>query len=132
MGTKRFFYIGILCAALGIGLFVFDQIHGKDWFTFRIGEYGLSAGLLWVLLGVLNMIVHMQTQKHLKLTAEEIRLYSEKLASAAPDIIDMVGQQVKAGEIADRILESHQIPRLVTLKYIIALGRERKKSGKDG
>ncbi|NOZ02664.1 MAG: hypothetical protein GXP54_12355 [Deltaproteobacteria bacterium] len=132
MGTKRFFYIGIFCVALGTGLFLYDQVDGRDWFTFRIGEFGLSAGLLWILLGALNMVVHFQTLKHLRLSDEELRLYSEKLEEAAPSIINMVGRKVKAGEIADRILESHRIPRIVTLKYIIALGEEKKKEKEQG
>ncbi|MBL6975717.1 MAG: hypothetical protein ISR64_08305 [Deltaproteobacteria bacterium] len=127
MGTKRFFYLGLLSVAIGVGLFVFDQVHGRDWFTFRIGDIGLSAGLLWMLVGALNMVVHYQTQKQLKLSDEELRLYGDKLESIAPDIINLVGRRVKAGEIADRMEREHGIPRFVILKYIIALGEADRK-----
>jgi len=130
MKRNRFLYLGFISIALGIGLFIFDQVHGRDWFTFRMGDIGIPAGLFWILLGGLNMVVHFQTEKHIKLTDEEIRLHSEKLDKASPEIINLVGRKVKAGKIADRIEKSHGIPRVVTLKYIIAMGDQQKRDRK--
>lgn len=127
MGRNKYLIFGVLWAVAGVAVLVGDYIVGLEWFTIRIAGVLVSLGFPILVLAGLNLYMHRQVQAQLRLTPEEILAFSDRLEAATPEIIGMVGRGVRAGEIADRILETHEIPRLVTLKFLIALGEARKK-----
>ncbi len=131
VGRNKYLHFGILWAVVGVAVLVLDHAVGLEWFAVRVGGIPLSLGWLVLVLAGLNLILHRNVQAQLRLTPAEIVEYSERLEAAAPEIIAMVGHKVRAGEIADQVLERHAIPRLVTLKFLIALGDARKKPFED-
>ncbi len=132
MGRNKYLQFGILWVVVGVAVLVLDYAVGLGWFAVSVAGVPLSLGWLVLALAGLNLILHRHVQAQLRLTAAEIVEYSDRLEAATPEIIAMVGRKVRAGEIADRILETHAIPRLVTLKFLIALGDARKRADSRG
>lgn len=128
MGRNKYLHFGILWTVVGVAVLVLDHAVGFGWFAVRVAGVPLSLGWLVLVLAGLNLYLHRNVQAQLRLTPAEIVEYSDRLEAAMPEIIAMVGRKVRAGEIADRVLERHAIPRLVTLKFLIALGDARKKA----
>ncbi len=131
MGRNKYLQFGILWAVVGLAVLVVDHVVGLEWFSVRVAGVPVSLGWLVLVLAGLNLHLHRAVQAQLRLTPAEIVEYADRLEAAMPDIIAMVGRKVRAGEIADRLLERHAIPRLVTLKFLIALGDARKGRSPD-
>ncbi len=133
MARNRYLYFGVLWTVVGTAVLVGDYALGLEWFCVRLLGIPWSLGWLVLLLAGLNLYMHRSIQTQLRLTPAEILQYSERLEAATPDILAMVARRVRAPEIADRILETYAIPRLVTLKFLIALGdaRRRRHKGRD-
>lgn len=130
MKRNKYLIFGLLWVAVGIAILVADHLLGLEWFAVRVAGIPWSLGWLVLALAGLNLYLHRSVQAQLRLTPAEITAWSDRLEAATPEIIAMVGRRVRAGEIADRIVESHGIPRLITLKFLIALGDARRKAEK--
>lgn len=126
VGRNKYLQFGILWAVVGVAVLVIDHAVGLERFSVRVAGVPLSLGWLVLVLAGLNLYLHRAVQAQLRLTPAEIVEYADRLEAATPEILAMVKRKVRAGEIADQVLERHAIPRLVTLKFLIALGDARK------
>jgi len=131
VARNKYLYLAVAWAIVGAAVLALDYGLKLEWFAIRVRGIVLSFGwLIWVMAG-LNYQVHRMVQRQLRLTDEEIREYAGRLEDATPDILALVGRGVPAAQVADRILADRGIPRLVTLKYLIALGDARKRTRND-
>lgn len=122
MRRNKYLYIAIAWTVVGLGVLVIDYALGLQWFAVRLSKVPISFGWLILVLAGLNLYLHLKVQAHLRLTPAEIMEYWERLEAATPDILAMVSRHVNVREIAARMEEERSIPRLVTLKFLIALG----------
>lgn len=119
---KKFFYFGIGWLVTGLLILIIDYLLRLRWFAFEMGGVWVSLGWFIILLALLNLYQHWEIQRSLRLTPEEISQYLTKFEEASGDILRMLSEGVKAKDIAEKVQKSHGIPRLVTLKFLIALG----------
>jgi len=115
-------YIGIFAIAAAIGMAACDIFY-KPWFSIDLTVFRLPIWILVFPYGALNIIYHYMEKRACRLSDEEIIEWGRKLEDAVPEIIDLIGQKVSIKEIAARMETTRGIPQLITLKYIIALGK---------
>lgn len=132
MGLKKHLLIAVFWFVVAGAVLTVDYLLTWGWFAVRLFGVTISLGWAILLLAGLNLYMYFYIQSMVRLTPEEIAQYSGRLEAAVPEIMSLIAQKVKAGEIADRILQSHKIPRIVTLKFLIALGEARRKMKKEG
>lgn len=90
------------------------------WFKLNLGWFALTySGLL--------VVRNIQLQKHMLLTQRELHDWGEILSKVTPIIIQKVEEGLRTRQIAANLVKSHGIPEFVSLKYMVALGKQLKK-----
>lgn len=84
---------------------------------------------LSLIYGALQLVQSKMVATKLVLSPQELQQYGDKLSEATPAILRMNAQKMSVREIADNLEQSFGLPRLITLKYIIALGDYARGSG---
>ncbi len=124
---KKYLYLGILWTAIGIGAMIFDLVHDPPFFTLIMGPVRFPLGLLVVIFGALNLFYYHLLYRQSLFTEEEAAQYAGALEQAVPMIVDEIRIGTPVEEIAGKVEKSYGIPPLITVKYIITLGRMQKK-----
>ncbi len=125
---KKYLYLGILWTTLGIASMIFDFVHDPPYFTLFIGPIVFPMGILLIMFGGLNLLNYHMLYRQSLFTEEEAAQYAGILEHAMPDIIDGIQAGKSVDDIAKKVEQDYGIPPLITLKYILALGRSQKKS----
>lgn len=115
---------GIIGALVALAMLV-TELLGHRLFTLQLTS---TCGVpLWTLFGTyaaLQLIVWRYSNRPIELTSAELARWGPKLEAATPTILTMYGEENKSvRDIATSLESSHGIPKHVTLRYIIALGR---------
>ena len=124
---KKYLYLGILWTVLGVGSMVFDFVHDPPYFTVFFGPIVFPLGILLIMFGGLNLLNYHILYRQSLFTEEEAAQYVGALDHAMPDIIDGIQSGKAVEDIAKQVEHDYGIPPLITLKYILALGRIQKK-----
>lgn len=106
---------------------VFDFLHDPPYFTLFLGPIIFPLGILVVIFGALNLLNYHVLYRQSMFTEEEAAQYSAVLEKAVPMIIDGIQAGVPVEDIAGKVENGFGIPPLITMKYILALGRIKKK-----
>ncbi len=115
---------GIIGALVALAMLV-TELLGHRLFTLQLTS---TCGVpLWTLFGTyaaLQLIVWRYSNRPLELTSAELARWGPKLEAATPAILTMYGDEHKSvRDIATSLESSHGIPKHITLRYIVALGR---------
>ena len=124
---KKYLYLGILWITIGVGSMVFDLVHDPPFFMLIMGPVRFPLGLLVVIFGLLNLLYYHMLYRQTLFTEEEAAQYAGALEQAVPMIVDEIQAGTPVEDIAGKVEHSYGIPPLITVKYIITLGRMRKK-----
>jgi hypothetical protein len=111
---------------LGVGAAFVVAGEWVDWTVLDILGVRFNLGWLAVLYGFLLALRNAILKPHLVVTERELHDYGDKLVALTPQMIQWLEQGDKPRVVADRVEKAQQIPPLVTLKYIIAMGNYRK------
>ncbi len=84
----------------------------------------MVMGLILALYGVTTLTAATWTRQRIKLTSEEWSRWGEALESCRGDLLERMAQGESVGALADEQERVSGVPRLVTLRYIIQIGRE--------
>jgi hypothetical protein len=115
---------GIIGALVALAMLV-TELLGHRLFTLQLTP---TCGVpLWTLFGTyaaLQLIVWRYSNRPVDLTNAELARWGAKLEAATPDILTMYGEEHKSvRDIATSLESNHGIPKHITLRYIVALGR---------
>ncbi len=124
---KKYLHLGILWTVLGVAAQVFDFVHTPAFFTLYIGPVPIPIGLLLIIYGILHLIYYYLLYKETLFTRQEEQEYGEALEKAMPTIIDGIKAGRHVDDISREVEEQYGIPPLITLKFILNLGRLMKK-----
>ncbi len=115
--------LGIIACALAAGMLV-TELLWQPVFTVRLtSNISLPLWILAAIYGALQLYLWRMTRRGLALTVDELSTWGDKLEDATPNIVRGYQAHKPVGEIAREIESSHGIPKDVTLRYIIALGK---------
>jgi hypothetical protein len=115
---------------LGAGAVMVIAGEWVDWTVVDILGLRFNLGWLAVTYGFLLSLRNAILKPHLAITERELHDFGDKLVELTPRIVEWLEQGERPAVIASRLLASHAIPELVTLKYIIAMGNYRQPGGK--
>lgn len=101
-----------------------------DWFDIDFTWFKLNLGWFALVYAGLLVLRNLFIKEELHMTPRELHDWGEVLAEVTPFIMDKAGGGERARDIAGELERDRGIPRLVSLKYMIALARELKKSAK--
>lgn len=98
-----------------------------DWFIVELAFIRFNLG--WPALAYAGVILarNLTIRPHLQITQRELHDFGDKLVAATPEIVNLLGKGISTKDVAERMESNRGIPRLLTLKYIIALGNHQKK-----
>lgn len=115
---------GIIGALIALAMLV-TEILGHRIFTLQLtSACGVPLWALFATYAALQLIVWRYSKRPVELTSDELALWGTKLEDATPSILAMYGEEHKSvRDIAASLESSHGIPKHITLRYIIALGR---------
>ncbi|NUN12177.1 MAG: hypothetical protein HUU55_00920 [Myxococcales bacterium] len=99
------------------------------WTMFDFYAMRAVLGVLALIMGTLMWIKHRMIRRELNLTENELESWRTQLIDATPVILEMSQAKRPVTEIAEEVEKKLGLPREVTLKYIIALGRYQEQSG---
>lgn len=106
---------------------IFDYLHDPAYFTLFLGPIVFPVGVLVVIFGGLNLLNYHILYDQSLFTEEEAAKYSGMLEQAVPAIVDGIQVGTPVEDIANRVEQDYGIPPLITMKYILTLGRIQKK-----
>jgi len=106
---------------------IFDYFHDPAYFTLFLGPVVFPVGILVVIFGGLNLLNYHMLYHQSLFTEEEAAQYAGKLEKAVPAIVDGIQAGTPVEDIAGSVERDFGIPPLITMKYILALGRIQKK-----
>jgi hypothetical protein len=127
----RWAWLGFWGAA---GLAMLLSSFWVEWFDIDFTWFKLNLGWFALVYSGLLVLRNLFIKEELHLTPRELHDWGAVLAEVTPYIMESAGDGVRTGEIADRLEKDRGLPRLVSLKYMIALSKELKKDaeGKKG
>lgn len=115
--------IGTIAAVAAVAM-VLTELVWQPVFTVRFSD---SFALpLWILVAVyagLQFALWHFTRKGMSLSDDEIARWGPTLERVTPDVLRRCEERTSVKEIAADLERDEGIPRDVTLRYIIALGR---------
>ena len=123
---KKYLYLGIFWTLLGSGAVLFDVLHDPPYFSLLIGPLKFPIGILIIVFGVLHLLYYYLLYQETLFTQDEEQ-YAQQLEAAVPTIIDRIKEGKHVDEITQEVEEKFGIPPLITVKYILNLGRLMKK-----
>lgn len=97
------------------------------WFTIDFTFFRLNLGWIALLYSALLVYLNLRLRQEMQLTQRELHDWGEVLSSVTPQILELAEQGMRTKEIARRLEKEHSLPQLVSLKYMVALSRARKK-----
>jgi hypothetical protein len=125
--VKKYLYLGIFWTLIGVGSMVFDLVHDPPYFMLIIGPVYFPLGFLVVVFGLLNLLYYHLLFRQSLFTEEEAAQYAVPLEQAVPLIVDEIQAGTPVEDIAAKVEQNYGIPPLITMKYILTLGRMQKK-----
>lgn len=111
----------IFWTVLGTGALV-SALFGS-WAELRLGGYSLNVGWLGLFFAFLLTLRNLLLKREFQLDERELHDFGDKLVECTPAILKMIESGTPVKQIAEKFNKSHGIPVLVTMKYIIALGK---------
>lgn len=120
----RYLIYGVLWMAAGFSMVAMDTLLGMKIFGIQIGTLWLPLWPAAILLGGMYLWYHVWVQRNIRLTREEVEKYLDRLEIAMPEILDMLEAGTSVRKVAQRVEAKHGVPKVVTLKFIIAMGKE--------
>ena len=114
---------GVAACVGGMGLFFWGRSGGHGPIVMGPG-FVMGMGLILALYGVTTLTAATWTRRRLKLTPEEWGRWGHHLQSCRDDLLSRMAQGESVGTLADEQERNLGVPRLVTLRYIIQIGRE--------
>ncbi len=113
---------GFIWLAIGVAITVLEIGFGFG--PFELFGVPLPVGLLALIYGGIVVAYHRKRTKALELSEAELREHGATLERVAPMIVDLLKRKVKVKEVAEILERQEKLPREVTYKYIIALGKK--------
>ncbi len=113
---------GWLWLAIGFTFILIDPILRL--IEIRVLGVHFPLGLLALAYGAMVVVYHQRKKVALELSPAELSQHGAALERAAPMIVDLIRRKVSVKEIAAVLERQEHLPREVTYKYIIALGKE--------
>ena len=120
---------GYIWLAIGLAITVLELGFGFG--PFELFGVPLPVGLLALIYGGIVVAYHRKRTKALELSDAELREHGATLERAAPMIVDLLKRKVRVKEIAEILERQENLPREVTYKYIIALGKKLSEQAED-
>jgi len=99
------------------------------WAAFSFSIFKVALAVLAFVYAGLQVLRHRIIRRRLQLSPAEVATYGERLSQATPEILALWDEQHDVADIARQMEERFDLPRDVTLKYIIALGRFQRRRG---
>jgi len=119
---------GWFWVVIGILLIIAGPV--LNWFQFAPLGFPIPVGALALLYGGIVVIYYRTRSTVIQLTPDDFVMYGRQLEQAVPTILDLLQKKVPVKDIVDKVEKQHKLPKEITYKYIITLGR-RMKSQKD-
>jgi len=98
-----------------------------DWFAIDFTYFKLNLGWFAIVYAGLLVLRNLFLKRELELTPRELHDWGEVLARVTPTILEKAEEGLRPRDIARLLKEKHQVPELVSLKFMVALARARKK-----
>ena len=108
---------------LGMGLFFWGYEGGHGPIAMGPGFVQL-LGLIVALYGVATLTASTWTRRRLKLSRSEREEWGAKLFPRREELLDRMASGESVGAVADEIEAADGVPRHVTLRYILEIGRQ--------
>ena len=102
-----------------------------NWFQFSPFGFPIPVGALALLYGGIVVIYYRTRSTVIQLTPDDFVMHGRQLEEAVPTILDLLQKKVPVKEIVERIEAKHKLPKEITYKYIITLGRRMKSLEQD-
>lgn len=111
---------GVVAAAMLV-----TEILGHRIFTLQLtSECAVPLWILFAIYSVLQLMVWRARERAMELSEKEVAAWGKKLEEATPRILAMFGEEKQSvSQIASSLQADQGIPKDVTVRYIIALGR---------
>lgn len=114
------------------GLAMLISSFWVNWFDINFTWFSLNLGWFAMTYSGLLAVRNVQLQKYMVLTQRELHDWGEILSGVTPQIIAGIEEGLTTSQVAEKLVKSHQIPKLVSLKYMVALGKQMKKELVEG
>ena len=115
---------GWFWVVLGLALTLADPIFG--WFHLTLMGIYLPIGVLALIYGVIVLLYYRKREAVIVLTAEDMEEYGPRLEAAVPMIMALLEKKTPTKELVEIVEAKKGLPKEITYKYIITLGREMK------
>jgi hypothetical protein len=112
---------GWFWVVIGVLLIIAGPI--LNWFQFSPFGFPLPVGALALMYGGIVVIYYRTRSTVIQLTPDDLVMYGGKLEQAVPTILDLLQKKVPVKDIVKKVEQKHKLPREITYKYIITLGR---------
>lgn len=110
---------GVIAAAMLV-----TELLGHRFFTLQLtSDCAVPLWILFAIYATLQLMVWRARERAVDLTDTEVQTWGKALEDVTPTILQLFGEQKSVNEIAVTLRISHGIPKDVTIRYIIALGR---------
>jgi hypothetical protein len=114
---------GTIGAVIALAMLI-TELLGHRVFTLQVTA---GCGIpIWTLFGTyaaLQFMVWRYSTRSVDLTPKELERWGPTLEEVTPTILSLYGEQKSVRDIAGHLAKSRGIPKHITLRYIIALGR---------
>jgi len=102
-----------------------------EWFDIDFTYFKLNLGWFALVYSGLLVLRNLFIREELELTPRELHDFGAVLAEVTPVIMESAGDGVRPRDIADKLEKDRGIPKLVSLKYMVALSKELKKKAES-
>jgi hypothetical protein len=119
---------GWFWVVLGLGLTLADPIFG--WFHLKLMGIYLPIGILALVYGAIVLIYYRKREAVIVLTPEDMEEHGPLLEAAVPMIMALLEKKTPTKDLVEIVEAKKGLPKEITYKYIITLGREMKGQNK--
>jgi len=113
---------GWFWVVLGVLLTLADPVFG--WFHLSIMGIYLPIGILGLIYGIIILLYYRKRETVIVLTPKDMEEHGAKLEASVPMIMALLEKKTSTKELAEIVEKKKGLPKEITYKYIITLGRE--------
>lgn len=115
--------LGVIFAVIAVIMLVTELVWLPIFTVQLTDSFALPLWPLAAIYSAIQFSLFNLTRKKLELSEAELKKWGKKLEEVTPKILREYENKTPVREIAEKIKQSDGIPKDVTLRYIIALGR---------
>lgn len=119
----------ILWGSIGTAMLLFTL--WKPWFVVHPFGFAFPLGVLFLVYGGLQLVIHLMTRTRVLLTDEEVERWGKQLELATPIILDELQKGRSMKVVAQRAEQELGVPPDITNRYTIALLRSVKQEHRE-